>query len=133
MPGLSSRCLAAVFLVSMSCPLFAHHSDSMYDLESLITIRGILTGVSWSNPHVELQVEGENESGERVNFVIEISWPSSLVRNGLSRESFLTGELVEIEGHPSREAGRIAAWGRTVVREDGTVLRLPPKANFTSL
>ena len=102
----------------------------MYDLESLISIRGILTGVKWSNPHVELQVEGTNESGERIDYVIEISWPSSLLRNGLSRDSFAIGEFVEIEGNPSKEPGRIAAWGRTVVKEDGTILRLPSKANF---
>jgi hypothetical protein len=105
----------------------------MYDLERLITIRGVLTGVKWSNPHVELQLEGVDESGESVTSVIEMMWPSALARMGLSQDSFATGELVEIQGNPSREPGRIVAWGRTFVREDGTRLELPPKPNWIEL
>lgn len=125
--------LAILACALVAFPLAAHHSDAMYDLETVVTIRGVLTEVNWSNPHVELTVEGENESGEHATYVIETAWPGALQRNGLTRESFVAGESVEIQGHPKKEADRISAWGRTLIRPDGTVLSLPAKPNFTSL
>jgi hypothetical protein len=133
MTGFNARLITAALLLSVAASPDAHHGDSMYDLERLVTIRGVLTEVAWGNPHVELRVEGEDASGASVSYLIEITWPNSLVRNGMTQESFVTGELVEIEGHPSRATGRIFAWGRTFVRADGTVLSLPAKQNWIQL
>jgi hypothetical protein len=103
----------------------------MYDLDRLITIRGVLSSVSWANPHVELRVETESASGEHEIYLIEIAPPSVLIRNGLSQDLFVAGELVEFEAHPAKASGRLLAWGRSAIRPDGTLLRLPSKSDFT--
>lgn len=127
------RCgLLLAFLVSTQ-NTFAHHSDSMYDLERLITLRGVVSGITWSNPHVELELEGLDAAGQAVTWVVEIASPGSLVRNGVRSEMFVIGESVEVAGHPPKDAGRIAAWGRSVLREDGSTISLPPKSNFVRI
>jgi hypothetical protein len=38
-------------LLMVSGPMFAHHSDSVYDQEHLITVTGTVTKFEFINPH----------------------------------------------------------------------------------
>jgi hypothetical protein len=91
MRSLAKNGTALAFLAAISMA-FAHHSDGMYDLERVITLRGVISDFAWSNPHVEMQLTGISEAGERVTWVIEMSPPGSLSRNGVSSDMFVIGE-----------------------------------------
>ena len=44
--------LAFVALLSLSMPLWAHHSTSaFYDDKKSVTLKGIVTKYDWTNPH----------------------------------------------------------------------------------
>ena len=53
------RVAAALFvLTAIAIPVFAHHSQTQFDLTKTVTIKGTVTEVDWSNPHTFFYIEG---------------------------------------------------------------------------
>jgi hypothetical protein len=45
-------------------PMLAHHSvQSQYDVSNVITIRGVVTRIEWTNPHARFWVDAKNDDG----------------------------------------------------------------------
>ena len=42
--------IMSAFVVSR--PLFAHHSSAAYDMEHPVNMKGVVTNMEWTNPHV---------------------------------------------------------------------------------
>ena len=126
-----------VLLVSVAIlcasPMVAHHGPFMYDLERTITVRGHIAEVRWANPHVEILIQGEDETGAEVQWLFESLPPFQLEREGLSVTDFGLQREVEIEGYPAREPGRISAWARSIRIEDGPAQRLLEQGKFTRI
>ena len=41
-------------------PVSAHHSNSGFDLDRLVTFQGTVVSFEWTNPHVYLSITDEN-------------------------------------------------------------------------
>ena len=125
-----ARSLTAVAVAMMAGPLNAHHGRATFDADKAITMKGVVTAIKWSNPHVELELRGRDEVGTPVVWVIEASPPGQLSRLGVSAAFVSVGDEVVVTGHPARESGRISAWANSVLHADGTLTRLPEQVDF---
>ena len=102
-----SRLLIALCLVTL--PAAAHHSQAIYDREHVITIEGVVSAFKWTNPHVYLYLETQNDSGEVVIWPIEGQVTGILRRLGWDSGTFSPGDRVTVVAHPSRDPARMMA------------------------
>ncbi len=81
---------------------YAHHSFSAtYNLDEIIEIRGTLLQVNFRNPHSSVMVQAPDEDGVMRRWGVEWGGASTLMRQGISRESFRAGDEVVITGSPA--------------------------------
>lgn len=102
-------------------PADAHHSQTMYDGDTEIEMRGVVDEFDWTNPHTWLYVTVEEEDGTESEWVFESNSTGQLTRVGWSADSIKPGDEVTIIMHPLRDRTR----GGTIVAvhlPDGTVL-----------
>jgi hypothetical protein len=90
--------------------VWAHHSSTMFDHATTMTINGEVVELRWVNPHVSLSVNGvvkeRAEDGPAV-WVMEMTSPGNLVRaGGWRRDAVKPGETVEVVFSPLRDSQR---------------------------
>jgi len=88
----------------------AHHSTTMFDHSTTLTVNGEVVELRWVNPHVSLSVNGvvkeRAEDGPAV-WVMEMTSPGNLVRaGGWRRDAVKPGEMVEVVFSPLRDSQR---------------------------
>jgi hypothetical protein len=116
---------AQAALLYCSCAL-AHHSNSAYQVDEIITLEGTVTQWQWSNPHTWLIMEVENDAGELVEWAVEGRAPGILGRAGWDREVLQPGERVTVHASPSKDGSAVGIIAR-VTKADGTVLGNRPE------
>ncbi len=88
----------------------AHHSTTMFDHSTTMTIKGDVVELRWVNPHVSLSVNGvvkERAEEGAATWVMEMTSPGNLVRaGGWRRDAVKPGEQVEVLFSPLRDAER---------------------------
>ena len=101
------RTLGAICLAFAALPATtsAHHSFSMFDMITTVTLEGTIREVQWTNPHVWIQVLVKDAGGRDVEWSIEGGSPNMLSRAGWSRHSLRPGEKAMVVIHPLKETG----------------------------
>ncbi len=88
----------------------AHHSATMFDHSTTMTINGEVVELRWVNPHVSLSINGivkERAEAGRAVWVMEMTSPGNLVRaGGWRRDAVKPGETVQVELSPLRDSER---------------------------
>jgi len=82
--------------------LWAHHSQSEYDLRAKVEVAGTVTKLEWKSPHAWIYVDVTNDKGEKVNWHFELPSPNTLMRRGWTRDSLKPGDHVKVAGSPAR-------------------------------
>ena len=100
----------------------AHHSPSIYDLTSEISISGVVTRYEWSNPHAYIFVTATEADGNQRTWEVEGSALSMMRRRGWSSTTLSAGDVVTISGNPGRDEAAIIRL-RELRMEDGAVVR----------
>ena len=60
----------------------AHHGETNYDTDKLVSVKATVTKFEFINPHVQIYLELKNEKGEVEKWTCEARSPAMLVRNG---------------------------------------------------
>ena len=121
------RALAVAFAVMAVFSLLggvvsAHHSRAGYDTDDKITtLKGIVTEVKWRNPHVFIIWGVKDDKGNVVQWVGEFSSPSTMISEGLSKDTFKPGDEVAVTVIPAK-AGTPQGLVIKMVRPDGRVV-----------
>lgn len=79
----------------------AHHGWGQYDASATLTLKGIITEASYSNPHSLIRLKVDGADGKTWRAVL--APPSRMSSRGLSREMLKVGATATVVGYPHRE------------------------------
>ena len=96
-------------LVSLAPPLSAHHSRAMFDIDTFISVEGVVTKVEWKNPHMWVTLDVPTSDGETESWGFEGSGAASMVASGISPQILKVGNRVKIIAHPPRDKSQHTA------------------------
>jgi len=102
--------LSAATLLAAAYPAHAHHSfPAQYDVDKPITLTGKVTEVQWTNPHIFIYIDVEDEAtGDVVNWALEMGGPNALLRLGWKRDSLKADDVITVEGSLARDGSPLA-------------------------
>jgi hypothetical protein len=117
------RLLASTILCVI--PAFAHHSVATdFDVSRTVRIRGTISKVEFSNPHVTFSLDVKNPDSTVTQWNVEFASPNLLVRSGVTRDLLAKGTTITLEAYPAKD-GSSKASGRTVTFSDGYKFAAP--------
>ncbi|MDG2177118.1 MAG: DUF6152 family protein [Gammaproteobacteria bacterium] len=95
--------VVALASLTASAMLYAHHSTvGIFDADRPIEITGIISTISWRNPHGRIVLDVEDEDGSITEWDVETASISILRNRGVSSEVLQEGDRVTVAGQPSR-------------------------------
>ncbi len=108
---LRNICFVVVGLLVVCVPLFAHHGNASYDTAKNVTVKGTVTEYVWANPHVFVKIDGKDESGNTVHWIIESQNPVSMMAIGWIKNTFKPGDEVEIDAMQAKNGNPVGFLG----------------------
>jgi hypothetical protein len=114
----------AGILFAVSAPLYAHHSEVVYDDSRTIELKGTVTEFRWANPHATIHFTARNAQGVQEEWIAEMGPVGGLVRSGWNKTTIKAGDEIEMVFHPHKDGLRRIRFISLVV--NGKVLREGP-------
>jgi len=113
--------LVMAFLLGASAS--AHHSRAGYDSAAgkLVTNTGVVANVMWRNPHVFVVWDVKDGNGSVVKWTGELSSPTTMISEGMSRDTFKAGDPITATFMPAK-AGTPHGLLIKIVRPDGRIV-----------
>jgi len=102
-------------------PVLAHHSFSMFDQATPLTITGVVSGVEWTNPHVYIELDLVEPIKGAKHWSIELGSPSILQRGGWKFNTVKKGDKVSAVVSPLKN-GEPGSLLTRITLPDGRVL-----------
>ena len=86
-------------LLLLAAPVLAHHGFYEYDASKRIKMTGVVTKVSWTNPHMRVYIDVTNKDGNVTTWNMELTSPTAVQRQGWRKSDLLAGDKVTFEGY----------------------------------
>lgn len=116
--------LNSIIAVAFLClPTFAHHGTAAFDTTKMVRMRGTVTELQFTNPHVLLLFECKNEKGDTEQWQGELTAPNKLIRAGWDKHTLKPGDAVTVSGYAAMSGAHIM-WIRELIGPDGQALPL---------
>ena len=114
--------IAAIVLLAVTVPLFAHHAfNAEFDDKKQVKLRGKVTKMEWINPHAWVHIEVPEANGQMVAWMIELAAPNAMLRRGWNRSSLPVGAEILVDGYQAKDGAKRAN-GSIVTFTDGKKL-----------
>jgi hypothetical protein len=110
--------LAAALALGAAWPAWSHHSHAMFDHAKEVAVSGKVTEFVFRNPHVFLYVDVKTDSGEVVNYWVEMSNIPNMIKRGIVQSTFKPGDVVTVRLNPLKD-GRPGGNYLTITAADG--------------
>jgi hypothetical protein len=116
-------CLAIMFAaLIVSAPVLAHHGETNYDTDKLVSVKATVTQFLFINPHVQIFLDAKNNKGEIEKWICEARSPAMLVRNGgWDKNTLKPGDVITAIGFQTKNGANILRL-KKIVLADGTEL-----------
>jgi hypothetical protein len=93
--------LAAVLFVAT--PAFGHHNwMAIYDVAGDIEIHGVVSSITWRNPHVRMTFTVDQGKENKKVYTTSSNSVAALARMGVTKELLSVGTEVRVAGYPAR-------------------------------
>jgi hypothetical protein len=89
---------AALALLTISSLALAHHSDSVFDQEKLVTIKGTVTRFVFNNPHTQIHMSVTDAKGNTTEWVVTGGALGSMRKVGWTHNIIKPGEELTVSG-----------------------------------
>ena len=113
--------LIPVLLVS-AIPAASHHSFAAeYDSTKPVSVKGTLTRVEWTNPHIWFYLDVKDEKGNVTSWGFSAAPPGVLMRRGISKAVLKQGSVIHVEGFRARDGSNNASGGKVTFADGRSV------------
>jgi hypothetical protein len=123
-----AKAVSATALSALGFPALAHHSNSAYQVDQIVTLTGTVKEWRWMNPHTWLYLTVEGADGKTQEWAVEGRPPGILGRAGWDSTILVPGERVTVHASPAKNGDPEGIIAR-VTKADGTVLGNQPNFN----
>jgi len=114
---------AGLGVFCLTAPLVAHHGfDTEYDANKKVKLEGVVTQVSWTNPHMRVYIDVTGPDGKVTNWNMELTSPNTIRRQGWGPSDLKAGDRVIFEG-----------FGGKVVESRGSLQSIMKKSDMKPL
>lgn len=115
---------AIVLSAEVSGSVFAHHTYvKKYNAKKVITLKGIISSVSYSNPHIFFSLDVRTKGGGTGTWRVEAESIPKAQAKGLTKSRLREGAAVTITGWPARaKTGEIGL--RTIKFKGGPFIKM---------
>jgi hypothetical protein len=97
--GVVALVALALGVVAAAAPALAHHSFAAeFDSNKQITLKGHVTKIEWTNPHVWFYLNVKKADGTVENWGFEMGPPHGLQGRGWTRTTMKLGDEIEASG-----------------------------------
>ena len=115
---------AALALLALPAIAGAHHSFAgFYDPNRILEIHGVITEVSWFNPHGRIRLEVSDESGATSVWDVETGSVSVLRTRGVNPDLVQVGDRVRLAGEAALR-NETGIYARQMLLADGREILL---------
>ena len=102
----------AVLMVGTSS--FAHHAWAV-DTTRSITVKGTVTGVDWSNPHIQIFVDTKDSNGNVEKWTVGGPSPSRMAGNGWDKNTLKAGDVITAVGQRATDSPNLLKTQKVVL------------------
>ncbi len=122
---MKARLLAflAIAFLAVTGTAFAHHGAAAYDMGKAVTIKGVVTGFDFINPHVLITVESKGDDGTVQKWQGELTSPNHLARAGWTKSTIKVGDTITIMGAGAK-SGAPTVWIRKILSANGDEIKM---------
>jgi hypothetical protein len=93
-------------LIVLSMPSFtlqAHHATAIdFDTSKTIRLKGVVSKLSWANPHAHVWIEVKGQRGAGEHWDVELGSPGAIIVSGLSKDLLMPGTTITVIGYPAK-------------------------------
>lgn len=114
--------LAVIALIGITAPVKAHHSFAMFDKSRLVNVKGAMSRLEWTNPHVYLFVQAAGADGVAKEYAIEAASVNILSRWGWKANTLKVGDTISVSFYPLKD-GRPGGLLDSVTLPNGRVMK----------
>jgi hypothetical protein len=105
--GLAAFFALAFLVIASSAPAIAHHSFAAeFDSNKQVTLKGHVTKVEWTNPHVWFYLNVKKADGTVENWGFEMGPPHGLQGRGWTRTTMKLGDEIEVNGSLAKNGSK---------------------------
>ena len=98
--------LGTVGVLMIASPLRAHHTWAV-DRATPVTVKGTVTGINWSNPHVEIFVDARDDRGTVEKWTVGGPSPGRLTEAGVNKNALKPGDVITAVGYRATDGTRL--------------------------
>jgi len=99
--------------------VLAHHSFAAeYDANKVIELKGVVTKMEWTNPHVRFYMDVRDEKGVS-SWDLELQSANTLTRDGWDRDALKVGDQITVSAWLARDGSKRGNARGSIMLADG--------------